>query len=219
MNYTRAIYITILYIILSYGTVNGQNTLVTVTNYTIQNNLSGREIYNFREDSRGFVWISTNVGLNRFDGKKFEHFFTEFNSEYTNKIGAVAEDKDKNIWVSMDSKKDKILNRDVYAYLIDKNYKIHLIDEYFKGKIPFSSTEIKLIKQTASYELIILLNSGALYRYKGEFEQIGGDLYSGNVIFSKKTSKDGSVYLKDISNSRILKVNKKNEVSIIPQSK
>ena len=40
----------------------------------MKDGLSNRFVYEFEEDSLGFLWISTRNGLNRFDGHSFKHF-------------------------------------------------------------------------------------------------------------------------------------------------
>ena len=54
------------------------------------------------QDSRGFMWIGTRDGLNRYDGYKFivyNHSFQDDNTISNNLVTDLAEDKDGNIWV------------------------------------------------------------------------------------------------------------------------
>src|ERR1700749_1463863 len=55
------------------------------------------------QDSRGFMWIGTRDGLNRYDGYKFtvyNHSFQDDNTISNNQISDIVEDKDGNIWVA-----------------------------------------------------------------------------------------------------------------------
>ncbi len=55
------------------------------------------------QDSRGFMWIGTRDGLNRYDGYKFviySHNSGDNNTISNNQITDIAEDKQGNIWVS-----------------------------------------------------------------------------------------------------------------------
>ena len=54
-----------------------QNGLRTVNMYTTQNGLSDNTIYCIHQDSRGFLWLGTQEGLNRFDGYRFKKFFAD----------------------------------------------------------------------------------------------------------------------------------------------
>ena len=53
----------------------GQQGFRTLNMYTTQNGLSDNTIYCINQDSRGFLWLGTKEGLNRFDGLRFKKFF------------------------------------------------------------------------------------------------------------------------------------------------
>ncbi len=42
--------------------------------YTVKNGLSDNYITSFLQDDRGYIWIGTDAGLNRFDGHSFNNF-------------------------------------------------------------------------------------------------------------------------------------------------
>lgn len=55
------------------------------------------------QDSRGFMWIGTRDGLNRYDGYGFviyKHSIQDDNSLSSNLVSDLAEDKDGNIWLA-----------------------------------------------------------------------------------------------------------------------
>jgi len=52
-----------------------------VTNYyTTKEGLSNNIVYCMSSDSRGFLWLGTREGLNRFDGFEFKKYFSEKNN-------------------------------------------------------------------------------------------------------------------------------------------
>jgi signal transduction histidine kinase/DNA-binding response OmpR family regulator/streptogramin lyase len=51
--------------------------VINTQQYTQEDGLSSNIVYATIKDNRGIVWISTNNGLNRFDGKQFKVFTTE----------------------------------------------------------------------------------------------------------------------------------------------
>ncbi len=48
--------------------------------YDFRDGLNDNLVYCLREDSRGFLWLGTREGLNRFDGFQFKKYFTEKNN-------------------------------------------------------------------------------------------------------------------------------------------
>ena len=65
--------------------------------YSVNEGLPSSEIYHIIQDSKGYLWIATNVGVSRFDGKKFENFDSE-NGLPENTIFEVYEDETGRIW-------------------------------------------------------------------------------------------------------------------------
>jgi ligand-binding sensor domain-containing protein len=43
-------------------------------NYTTNNGLESNETYHVIQDKKGYIWVSSDHGVSRFDGKKFETF-------------------------------------------------------------------------------------------------------------------------------------------------
>ena len=76
----------------------------TFTHITTQNsNLSYDGISTITQDSRGFVWIGTFKGLNRYDGHSMKSYFKDdmgLNSDF---IHVLAEDAEGNLWVGTDN--------------------------------------------------------------------------------------------------------------------
>ena len=66
---------------------------------TLKNGLSSNQYNGYIfEDSRGFVWISSTDGLNRFDGLEVKNYRFESGLKDTNIQSTFFEDKEKNIW-------------------------------------------------------------------------------------------------------------------------
>ena len=66
---------------------------------TINDGLSDNSIYVVYKDSRGFLWIGTHVGLNRYDGFRFKHFFEGPDAIPDNSINAIFEDSAGHLWI------------------------------------------------------------------------------------------------------------------------
>ena len=95
-------------------------------NITIEDGLSQSTVETIYQDSKGYIWIGTNDGLDRYNGyefKYYKHDKDDKNSIPNNYIVDIIEDKKGYIWVStinglsrIDSDTDEIKN-----YYSDKN--------------------------------------------------------------------------------------------------
>ena len=68
---------------------------------TTENGLSSNEVNCLFQDSRGFIWIGTNNGLNRYDGVDIIQYFntTNSNSIVGNRINSIREDNEHHLWI------------------------------------------------------------------------------------------------------------------------
>jgi signal transduction histidine kinase len=70
----------LLYILFCYASgVFAQQKNYSFTRYTTAQGLCDNNILSIVQDSRGFIWIGTNEGLSRFDGKNFKNFYAPKN--------------------------------------------------------------------------------------------------------------------------------------------
>ncbi len=98
---THKIFTTLLLFIFTFFVGVAQSN-VKFERYSIETGLSSNEIYQVYQDSKGFIWIATKDGLNRYDGY---HFITykanqqDANALQTNVIQYVYEDRQNNFWI------------------------------------------------------------------------------------------------------------------------
>jgi ligand-binding sensor domain-containing protein/signal transduction histidine kinase len=67
-----------------------------------EHGLSHNTVYAILQDSRGFVWLGTQDGLDRYDGHEFvafRHDAADPRSLASNWIGALLEDRERRLWV------------------------------------------------------------------------------------------------------------------------
>ena len=72
-------------------------------NITVEDGLSQSTVETIYQDSKGYIWIGTNDGLDRYNGydfKYYKHDKDNENSISNNYIVDIIEDKDGYIWVS-----------------------------------------------------------------------------------------------------------------------
>lgn len=72
-----------------------------ITHYTRDKDLPGNQVWDIFQDSKGYMWFATSVGLIKYNGKEYERFGKK--DGYLNDwpLG-LSEDKDSALWVSSD---------------------------------------------------------------------------------------------------------------------
>ncbi|MBS4033904.1 MAG: hypothetical protein KGZ85_05525 [Ignavibacterium sp.] len=86
-----------------YGQKNSQ--LFSFSHFTTKDGLSSNNVNAVIQDQKGFLWIGTEDGLNRFDGYSFKVYRNKRgdNSSLSNNfIWSLCEDKDGKIWIGTD---------------------------------------------------------------------------------------------------------------------
>ena len=92
-------------LILFFFTANllfGQSLEISAKHFTIENGLSNNTVGEVVQDSLGFIWIKTEVGVNRFDGYSIKNYFNipgDSTSIQFNQIYELSVDKYNNLWV------------------------------------------------------------------------------------------------------------------------
>ncbi|UXX81083.1 response regulator [Reichenbachiella carrageenanivorans] len=71
---------------------------------TISDGLAHNGVTSMLEDSKGYLWIGTYDGLNRYDGYNFEVYKNtlEHHQLLSNRVRTITEDKNGNIWIGTD---------------------------------------------------------------------------------------------------------------------
>lgn len=79
-----------------------QGQKIKFEHLSIEDGLSNSTVLCIFQDSRGFIWIGTTDGLNRYDGKNFKIFRHEPKNPHSlshNEVFVIFEDKDHTLWI------------------------------------------------------------------------------------------------------------------------
>lgn len=74
-----------------------------IQHYTIENGVSSNGISSFLQDNKGYIWIGTDNGLNRFDGIQFKSYSIHLRNYQIKNINALCEITDQEIWIGTES--------------------------------------------------------------------------------------------------------------------
>jgi ligand-binding sensor domain-containing protein len=114
----------------------------------IEHGLSQGSIYNMHKDSRGFMWLGTEDGINRFDGKNIEIYLSGLTGQSTNVLG-IAEDSASDLWVGS--------HKGFYQYL--RKY-----DRFVRPALKNSLENVSVHTFADSFKNIYFLAETGLYR-------------------------------------------------------
>ncbi|MBN2611463.1 MAG: response regulator [Bacteroidales bacterium] len=144
-----------------------QKSILRFRHYTANEGLSQNMVDCILKDSKGFIWIGTWNGLNRFDGYNFTYFKqnqNDKNSVSNNFIYALAEDRFGNIWVGTSSGLNVYLydeNRFI-AYYHNNSDSQTISSDRINAIIEDSNGEIWLGTSNGADKLTILDKSGTI---------------------------------------------------------
>lgn len=131
--------------IASYGQNPGQ-----VSRYSIQNGLSYGVVNSIVQDDKGFVWIGTGDGLNRFDGFSFKVFQNDPSDKTSisgNYVKSLFKDREGTIWASSRSGLNEFIST-------KENFKHHVPSSQKRG----ISDDVSDISQARNGNLWVSLN-------------------------------------------------------------
>lgn len=153
-----------------YAPLFAQSFLTDARLFSEEDGLSGRYITDVQEDHQGFIWISTWLGLNRFDGFEFKKYPKEDYGLRHNKYEHLLIDPKGNIWLA------QMFNNTVDAEMqlqIDVFNPIteQLIHEELFADASFKIETIQAIKNDQDDNIWIGLQNGEIYKYDGSVFQ------------------------------------------------
>ncbi|MBN1924866.1 MAG: ATP-binding protein [Prolixibacteraceae bacterium] len=146
MLYNLKYWFNLFFLLFFYTTTVHATTIIYNSNE--QSQLSNLNILCFASDEKGFMWIGTSKGLNRWDGYKFKHYFSNKNNPSSlsgNRIQTIfADNKGDILWIGTsnglnryDPKTDKFqhfLHSDIDSNSISSNNVVQIIKD-LQGKL------------------------------------------------------------------------------------
>ena len=128
-------------------------------------NLSTSTIY---KDKKGFLWIGTRFGLNRYDGYSFKLYDRENSGLSSNhRIYSIREDENGNLWVFFNYKDENFIE-----IFNPQSEKAIPLKQYYEKPLPFSKIRIPKVKDPKK-RIWIYTFAGELFLFKeGQFEKM-----------------------------------------------
>lgn len=126
------------------------------THYNVKNGLAAYATNAVVQDERGYIWISTINGLQRFDGSRFmtfRHNPADENSLPDNYVGQLLFDKQNNLWVLLGDGSIGIFDTKRFVFT-RANVKLRDQSNYNRGRRLIEDAEGNLIYSFAFREVV-----------------------------------------------------------------
>jgi ligand-binding sensor domain-containing protein len=92
----------------------------TFKQYTVEDGLANSDVYQVKQDSKGYIWFATGNGVSRFNGYEFENFSMS-NGLPDNTVFEIFEDHAERIWfVPISCKLSYYFKGKIYTYKYNK---------------------------------------------------------------------------------------------------
>ncbi|MCP4437705.1 MAG: hypothetical protein GY810_02070 [Aureispira sp.] len=132
-----------------------QNHTLQIQKFGLEDGLSSYNISKIVQDPKGYIWIATDYGLNRYDGVEFKTYTKEESGLCGNKIYNLAIDKLGHLWISADNN-----NQGCNSIFDPIQEKFFSLDEYFSTPLPFAPNTVGFYN--SPYKKTILLKKYVL---------------------------------------------------------
>jgi signal transduction histidine kinase/DNA-binding response OmpR family regulator/ligand-binding sensor domain-containing protein len=138
---------------------------------SVKDGLSSNRTYRAVQDNEGFVWVTTGMGVDRFDGKNIVHYDLEMHDElssYGYQFNTILKDENDNIFV---------VNNRSYIYRLNRNKdEFELIPAFnnYHGKYIYNAiiSHNKMLCVTPSRMIIYDYKKDSLYKPPQQFNNI-----------------------------------------------
>lgn len=168
-----------------------QDFELTSVNLTVQDGLSGNNVYCALQDKDGYIWFGTETGVSRYNGRSFENFRMA-DGLPDNEIFRIDEDSQGRIWFSafnaeLSYYKEGRFFRQSHPSLPDEklgSYYVNFFEDSYQTIWLNSKEEVLAIKATGEYHYFTKeqLGGTGVYGFKEENGVLWGLENSGNAM-------------------------------------
>lgn len=167
MNKPHIVIWILLFSCLVFDGVSAESKNLSATLYTAEQGLSSTKVTSITQDAKGFIWVGTEDGLNKFDGYTFTVYknrATDSLSVLSDHISALYTDSNNRLWVAtiegLQYYNDSIdgfirTGLNLPAYIIEKNECVD-IREDSQGNLWFVSSGLGVVRYSPKTEESLL---------------------------------------------------------------
>lgn len=127
--------------------------------YSVEDGLVGKQVYCGLQDSWGFIWLGTQHGLQRYDGKNFKLYTKEKNGLQSNNVVQLAEDSLHRLWITYGQPGTNRYSLGKIDIMNLESETVVSFTQLFSNALPFKESNIEMVKANSKKELLIVTNS------------------------------------------------------------
>ena len=164
----KAIVLCLCFLLTGFFDLYSQQTdiIVNVKHYNIKDGLSHRNVYCTFQDSRGFIWIGTQAGLQRFDGQNFQHFSKEKNGLLGNEVHQIIEDDNGWLWLINYKNPSSQSHAQALCFINIYTQEVHSIEQHFEATFPLEINEFYTIQKGKGGNPVLFQNLTSFFQYQ-----------------------------------------------------
>ncbi len=154
-----------LFLILPFLNCNvlAQEYITKVKSFGQEQGLSHREVFSIHQDKKGFIWLATKFGLNRFDGHTFQWWTKEKDGLSHDEMHHILEDANGFLWVfTMANWYNSTLPKHISLVNINTG-KVYTLEERFGISCPFHTKDIISFKANKRGRVVFTTKQGKLH--------------------------------------------------------
>ncbi len=150
-----------LFFILALSSLIARSQQPAFRNYSVDNGLPSSEIFHIIQDKKGYIWMATNMGVSRFDGRNFVNYDVQ-NGLPENTVFEIYEDESDRLWfISFPFQLSYFYHDSIYKY----KYNDTLESIAGHGMIPVKRS---FHADSKGNVIFSFLNDGKIYRINND---------------------------------------------------
>jgi len=173
-----------------------QNYISDSKRFTVEDGMTGRYIYDLKVDKAGFVWLSTWLGLNKFDGYEFKYYAPKKYGFQTDSYEGLHVGPHDNLWLIRHYVLGEAEAENPRQVVDIFNPFTEKIENEILANFPFDVQDVKQINSDRYNNIWIGLNNGRIYKYnkQGLFKILQSKVFDS---FSITSESDIAIVLPD----------------------
>lgn len=176
---SRSLLVGLWYLVVSFVlvmTIGVSNKLlaqkINTIRYTVEDGLPSSNIYQILEDEKGYIWITTDKGLAKFDGYTFQNFTIQ-DGLPSNDVWGIKYDKRGRLWLSTFNKLPYVQDDEIHTIALKDTliFNAPMIQEYWMGE--GEEVYVLISENNVNYLLVVDLRQQSQKILKRNLEYAG----------------------------------------------